>query len=264
MLVHCVSVEILRLSAYHLEYWQSGLHLLPELAAWDDVSQTIIVADLHLGKVASFQDSGIPLPEGPDEATLLRLGQLVDSHSAQRVLVLGDVFHARKPNLEQVLQLLREWHEERPYVQWLIVPGNHDRRVPWQEWMPWAQILAEGAMLGPWLVYHHPPEHISLDVKVLRLAGHLHPGVELGPSSMTKLRSKCFWLKNQTLIFPAFGDFTGLEILKREPGERVWVTVHDKVVELPEVDWTKLRKRARSYLPKTGAATHTHSPHFHS
>jgi uncharacterized protein len=235
------------LNSYLLEHWQQPLHLLPELAAWDEQLRTIIVADLHLGKTASFQDAGIPLPEGADTMTLQRLGRLVDRHSAQHVLVLGDVFHARRPNQEHVLELLRQWHAQRPQVQWIVVPGNHDRRVPWSEWMPWAQVLPEGAAWGAWIAHHHPPEQVPAGPRILRFAGHLHPGIELGPRSMKKLRSKCFWLKNQTLIFPAFGDFTGLEIVQREPGERIWVSVHDKVVELPEVDWTKLLQKTKTF-----------------
>jgi uncharacterized protein len=38
--------------------------LLPGRAAWMPATRTLLVADLHLGKAATFRHAGIPVPEG--------------------------------------------------------------------------------------------------------------------------------------------------------------------------------------------------------
>ena len=42
------------------------LRLLPERAVWWAEQETLLVADLHLGKPASFRAGGAPVPEGAD------------------------------------------------------------------------------------------------------------------------------------------------------------------------------------------------------
>ena len=52
--------------------------LLPRRALWWRAMRTLFVADVHLGKAETFRTLGVPVPAGPTEATLARLGTLVD------------------------------------------------------------------------------------------------------------------------------------------------------------------------------------------
>ena len=47
--------------------------LLPGRAAVLPASATLLVADLHLGKAATFRKAGIPVPEGSAQRDLARL-----------------------------------------------------------------------------------------------------------------------------------------------------------------------------------------------
>jgi len=60
-------------------------------------------ADLHLGKAATFRRAGIPVPEGTSARDLARLATLVRDTGADRLLILGDLFHARVGCTERVL-----------------------------------------------------------------------------------------------------------------------------------------------------------------
>ena len=202
------------------------LQLLPEGAAFDAARGLLFVSDLHLGKTAVFRDSGIALPEGPDDRILARLAALILKTEPTSLVVLGDVFHARSPSTQQVVEKLAQLRSGLP---WLVVPGNHDRRVPWAEWLPSAEILDEGDLMGPWCVRHFPPQESGSPT----LCGHLHPGVAFGPSRQRKVKLPCFWQRRGTLILPAFGDFTGLKLIDREANDRVWVTIRDQVTEVP-------------------------------
>jgi uncharacterized protein len=204
------------------------LTLLPSHAAHDEARRTVFVADLHLGKTSAFREAGLALPDGSDDDTLERLSRVVYSTNASQLVILGDLFHARIEGFEKVISNLRDWHE-RHRIEWIIVPGNHDRRVPWKEWIPWAEILPEGANVGPWRVSHHPSD----DNESLTLCGHLHPAISLGNARMSRMKTPCFWRRGNCLVLPAFGAFTGLSRIEREPDDAVWVPCEDRVVSVP-------------------------------
>jgi uncharacterized protein len=212
-----------------ITHGKHSLHLLPEGAVWDAVRRTLFVADLHLGKTAVFRDAGLTLPDGADASILQRLAVLAGKMGARTLAVLGDVFHARSPGTGRVVEALAWWRQAHPKLHWLIVPGNHDHRVPWSQWLPGAEILSEGDALGPWRLAHYPPEQSD----GLTLCGHLHPGIALGAARQRKLKLPCFWQRRGALVLPAFGDFTGLRMITREPGDRVWVAVQDRVSAVP-------------------------------
>lgn len=207
-----------------------SLYLLPEGAAFDAERRSLFVSDLHLGKTAVFRDAGLALPDGPDAAMLLRLSQLVKRTEARTLVVLGDVFHARSPGLAVAVRELARWRDDHADLRWKIVPGNHDRRIPWNDWLPDAEVLEdESAKHGPWRLAHFPPETAG----DITLCGHLHPGIAIGSAHQRKLRLPCFWWRNRALVLPAFGDFTGLAMIERISDDRVWVAVNDRVTEVP-------------------------------
>ena len=212
-----------------LRFHEHTLHLMPEGAAWDAAQRVLFVTELHLGKAAVFREAGLTLPDGADAAILQRLSVLAGRLGACTLAVLGDVFHARSPGTERTVAALNTWRQTHAGLRWIIVPGNHDRRVPWAQWLPDAEILSEGELCGPWQLAHHPPEQSD----AVMLCGHLHPGIAFGPPRQRKARLPCFWLRRGVLILPAFGGFTGLRLIEREPGDRVWVTVQDRVAEVP-------------------------------
>jgi uncharacterized protein len=215
-----------------LHYGPHSLTLLPQGAVWDADSRSLILSDLHLGKTGIFQHAGLALPEGADADTLAKLSRLCTDLQPLQLLICGDLLHARSAGTEPALEMLQNWQHQHPLPQWIIIPGNHDRRVPWGQWLPWATILPEGSLCGPWQLFHHPPEIPALP-DTLRICGHLHPGIALGHARMSKLKAKCFWLRDQTLVLPAFGSFTGADPIARQLGDSAWVINADRVVKLP-------------------------------
>jgi DNA ligase-associated metallophosphoesterase len=212
-----------------IDFCGRPLFLLPSGAVFDAETRALFIADLHLGKSAVFRDSGLSVPDGPDAAVLARIGNALAQTSAQTLVILGDLFHARGATMEHTLSLLTAWRKDRPVLRWIVVPGNHDRRIPWQTWLPEAEILSEGAGFGRWQLAHHPPARSEVPV----LCGHLHPGVSFGQVRRRKVQAPCFWQRRGVLVLPAFGEFTGLKIITRETGDRVWLATGDRVMEVP-------------------------------
>ena len=201
------------------------LRLLADGGVFDPATRTLFVADLHLGKTTVFREAGLALPDGPDATILDRLSRMITSTCAETLVILGDVFHARAQGIERALGA---WCSERPRLRLRVVPGNHDRCIPWNEWLPGAGILAKGDRVGPWCVAHHPPGN----AETITLCGHLHPGIAIGKARERKLRVPCFWLRRGALVLPAFGEFTGLGMIEREADDRVWIGGAGKIVEL--------------------------------
>jgi uncharacterized protein len=212
-----------------IDFCGHPLFLLASGAAFDAKTCALFIADLHLGKSAIFRNAGLGVPDGPDADVLARIEQSLAKTSAQTLVLLGDVFHARGANFEQTLSLLTAWRRQHPALRWVIVPGNHDRKIPWDKWLPDAEILNEGSAFGPWTLAHHPPESSPSPV----LCGHLHPGISFGHARRRKVKAPCFWQRRAVLVLPAFGEFTGLAIIERETGDRVWIAAGERAMEVP-------------------------------
>ena len=214
------------------------LLLLPQRALfWPDHS-TLLVADLHLGKAATFRAAGIPAPEGTTAATLGRLSTVVRLTKAQCLIVLGDLVHAAEGLTEQVCETMARWRAAHAHLALTLVTGNHDRRagqLP-ENW----QLQSAGLQLEarPFLLLHHPEPVAG----AYFLAGHVHPAIRLQGVGRQRLKLPCFWFGGEGGILPAFGAFTGNHLLKPKMGEQVYAVAEDVVIpihpaETSQRDW---------------------------
>ena len=69
-----------------------GITLLPEKAAWLPASQTLLVADWHLGKARHFRKEGIYMPPAGTGKELDTLQLLMELYRPGTVIFLGDLF----------------------------------------------------------------------------------------------------------------------------------------------------------------------------
>ena len=191
--------------------------LLAERALYWTRERTLFVADVHLGKAAAFRASGIPLPRGSTAADLARLTRLIDGTAATRVVVLGDLLHARAGRVAALGDAFVAWREKHRALEILLVRGNHDAHAgdPPDEWK--VRCVDEPCALPPFLACHRiesPPAGYAL-------CGHLHPGVRLHGAAGQSARLPCFVLGVRRAILPAFGRFTGLADVSPSPGDQL-------------------------------------------
>jgi DNA ligase-associated metallophosphoesterase len=203
------------------------LQLLPDRAIWWPARQTLVVADVHLGKGAAFRKAGLPVPAGSSEKNLRRLDALLAMTAAQRLVVLGDLVHARSSHDAGLLDAVTRWREARAEVAMLLIRGNHDRsagRVP----AAWSTVEQEEPFEEGELTFSHQPR---CDLPAPVLAGHIHPVVSLRDFDRSTLRVPCFVIESdRCLTLPAFGAFTGGFAMKRAEGQRLYVTSGKKVI----------------------------------
>ena len=99
------------------------IELLPEKALKLTVSNILIIADLHLGKIEHFRLSGINLPASAASQTEERLSKLIVKHQPSRVIFLGDLFHSIKNHSFNSFQTLLKSFDN---ITFDLVIGNHD------------------------------------------------------------------------------------------------------------------------------------------
>lgn len=212
-----------------LIHTQSGetLHLLPDRAIYWPRTATLIVADVHLGKAAAFRRLGVPVPAGATQHDLARIDTLLTACNAQRLLVLGDLFHTAPVAGEAAIEgfaALRVAHAQR---QFTVVAGNHDRA--------WRQLPSEWHIQWLTAALHEPPfvfQHEPLaDARGYALGGHIHPCVRLRGGG-DSARLPVFWFGANVGVLPSFGSFTGGYTVRPAAGDVLIAVTPDGLAKL--------------------------------
>ena len=204
------------------------LHLLPQRAAYWAEARTLLVADAHFGKAATFRALGVPVPGGTTADALRRLDGALAETSARRVIFLGDLLHAREGRAAATLDAIAAWRARHADIEMVLVRGNHDRGAGDPPDATGIRCADAPLLEAPFALAHHPGA--SRDGYVL--AGHLHPGATLLGGGRQRERLPCFWFRPAGAVLPAFGDFTGLAEIEPAPGDRVFVVAGGEVVEV--------------------------------
>jgi DNA ligase-associated metallophosphoesterase len=202
--------------------------LLPERALYRADRRTLIVADPHWGKGAAFRAGAVPIPGADLDADLERLSRAIDRTSATRLVVLGDLLHAREGRQRSVLDQIEDWLARHPGLERLLVRGNHDEKAG-DPPTAWGFEVVDEPFVDGAFVYRHFPEPSDAGYV---LAGHLHPGARLFGRGDQSLRLPCFHAGQRVMVLPAFGSFTGLATVKPKPGDGLHVIADGEVIPI--------------------------------
>lgn len=205
------------------------VELLAERALHWPRERTLFVADVHLGKAATFRAHGVPIPGGVTATDLGRLSRLIGRTGAARVVVLGDLLHARAGRVPALDDAVVAWRETHRHVHVILVRGNHDAHAgdPPPAWD--IECVADPCAFAPFLACHEP----VVPASGYALCGHVHPGVRLTGRGEETARLPCFVLGPRHAILPAFGRFTGLALVTPVAGTRLVAIAGDTLFALP-------------------------------
>jgi DNA ligase-associated metallophosphoesterase len=188
------------------------------------------VADLHLGKAATYRALGQPVPGGTTGENLARLDALIERHAPRRLVFLGDFLHAAQART--VLATVEAWRARHAGVAMTLVRGNHDSRAGDPPDTLGIEVVNEPFLLGPFACCHHPQSHATHFV----LAGHLHPVCRLHGAGRDSVRLPCFVSEARQAVLPAFGEFTGGWLVPRAEERRFYAVGGESVWALPSPD----------------------------
>lgn len=217
-------MQDLKITLQENECW-----LMPEKAIFLPQLSTLIIADLHMGKCATFRQAGIAIPIMSSEHDLLILTQIINRVSPKRLIILGDFFHAREAQHQSIYKLLDTWRAQHKSLDIILIKGNHDKHAGNPDMRLEIQCIEE-EMIEPPFIYSH--EIISHE-NYFTLAGHIHPVLYLNGFGKDKLRLPCFYLEKNYCLLPAFGYFTGGYAMRRiSEYTQAFVITENKVIKV--------------------------------
>lgn len=176
--------------------------LLPEKALYFPEIKTLVVADVHWGKAGHFRKHGMAIPGRMSGGNGERLAYLIQKTGADTVVFAGDLFHSRHNN---EVAAFADWRAGFPEIKFQLVIGNHDILTEDFYTACELELFPENLSLGNFRIYHDAPAESDDFV----IHGHIHPGIKLSGRGRQQIALPCFAWSQNTLILPAFGDFTG-------------------------------------------------------
>jgi DNA ligase-associated metallophosphoesterase len=197
--------------------------LLPQKAIYWSDAQTLIVADVHLGKASHFRKNGLAIPMESGMDDLQQLDFLLKAYKPKRLLILGDLFHSEYNQEWEFFGALRRTYSE---IVFHLVRGNHDilKEHHYEKYAieVHAKVLKENDF-----IFSH--DEIPLKEKQFLFTGHIHPGFVLYGKGRQSITLPCFYKKKNALIMPAFGWLTGLAQMPAEKNAEVFVVTEEAV-----------------------------------
>jgi len=202
------------------------LWLLPQKAIFKPFGSTLILADLHLGKSTHFRQKGLNVPKDVLYEDLETLDLLIERYSVKRLLILGDLFHAAE-NSEW--QIFGDWLQSKN-VSTELVKGNHDRLAAASYSKFNIKVHEQDLHEGSFIYTHHPLKDFTGDKFVI--SGHIHPAIVLKGKAYQNIKLECFYFSKYQALLPAFGRFTGNEIILRKKHDDVFVIVGNTIKKI--------------------------------
>jgi DNA ligase-associated metallophosphoesterase len=203
------------------------LLLLPQKAIYWQQQQTLMVADVHLGKTGHFRKAGIAVPRDLEQNDLAVLSDLVAEFKPERIIFLGDLFHS---DMNADWEWFAMWRQQFPNVSIDLVRGNHD--IIADKYYDQLNIaLHKQMIIGPFLMLHHPLTEMDLQlITQYAFCGHIHPGINLTGKGRQSLTLPCFAFGSKQAILPSFGKFTGKVAVRTSKTDKIFAVLKDKVI----------------------------------
>ena len=189
---------------------------------WEE-ENTLLISDVHLGKIAHFRKHGIAIPGNAIGENFKRLDEVVILFNPKKVIFLGDLFHSK---LNNEWKLFCDWvHKMR--LEIILIEGNHDI-ISKQHYCDLKIVVYPKLIISDFLLTHHPTETKGL----FNFCGHIHPGIKLKDLGRQSMKLACFFNKKHQLILPAFGEFTGNYFMKPTTNDKIYAIVNSEVLRV--------------------------------
>ena len=211
----------MRKKGISITWGSSSLEMLPSKALLFPQTKEILICDVHLGKAEYFQRNGIPLTNNSDEENLSRIKNIVKQNNANKLIILGDLFHS-KFSISESLKSKVEFLSESLNIKIELIVGNHDigckiKNISFLDYKKTSDFIFTHELIGRY------------KNNILNICGHYHPKTFL-KNSTDKLSFTCFAMdeKKNILYLPAFGDLTGRYPCKNS--FKKWAIISEKEI----------------------------------
>ncbi len=197
------------------------LILLPEKAVYIKKHKTLLAADLHLGKSSLFRKEGIPVPAELANAELETLAALINKFKPERLIIVGDLFHA-DANLDFIL--FEKWRKGFANLNIDLIRGNHDILTDAEYISLNINIHNEHLLFSNFFLTHKPGKKLENKSNYhYIISAHVHPAVRLRGKGKQSVTLPCFYFGKNYGLLPAFGRFTGSALVHPGANDNVFV-----------------------------------------
>lgn len=186
---------------------------------------TLLLADIHLGKVGHFRKSGIPVPRKAGGVFYDKITKLKNSLNFSQIIFLGDLFHS---SLNNEWFLFENW-VKKSELKIILIKGNHDI-IPKLVFEQVGIKTYDDLKIEKFFFTHHPKKINNCFV----FSGHIHPGVRLIGKGKQIMKFPCFICNKDQIILPSFGGFTGMHLPEIRNGDQVFVITNKEIIEIKE------------------------------
>lgn len=205
--------ELLRLDADRALFWPA--------------QQTLVVADVCLGKSASLHCADIAQSKGNGDDDLARLQGLIQRHAPRQLLVLGPLIHSGAGRHSTWVKRVHDWRASHPTIAMRLLDGNQAYRYDVNRLG--FEVVGGTLLLGPFQLCHRAQSDTQ---KAYVLTGDGHPGVILR-HGWRHHRLPAFRFGAHVGLLPAFGSFAPLQTEPLLAGEQVVAIIPDGLLRLP-------------------------------
>lgn len=189
---------------------------------WEQKSM-LIISDVHLGKVSHFRKFGAAVPQKAIQKNFDLMTEAIEYFKPETICFLGDLFHS---SINKEWQLFEKWIIDQN-LEFILVEGNHDIISPLRYEKLGVKVVPEIQSDG-FLLTHHPEDREGF----FNFSGHIHPAVRLRGAGRQTLRLPCFFQKENQMIVPAFGQFTGSHSLTPSKKDKIFAVTKEAVFEV--------------------------------
>ena len=182
-----------------------GIVALAEGGLWLPERRVLAVADLHVGYEAWHAAHGTTVPRVETRHLSRTLRTLVERLRPDRVVVDGDVVHARTPRTTlSERRALASVLSGAGTADLVLVAGNHDRALADLHEEAPVVTHVEGEVL-----FAHGHATVERPPGAWLVVGHEHPVARLTPVTGPALRLPCFLVDagRRTIVLPALSPW---------------------------------------------------------
>ena len=213
-------------------------------AVYLEAAETLVVADLHLGRAATSNVSA-PLDERGD--LLDRLARLRTAFDPSTVVFAGDVLHSFSTVPDGIDETVTELYDRcvDAGVDVVAIEGNHDRLLE----TIWPTSIESAAKLDDGTVVCHG--HEEPDVEGSRyLIGHDHPAITIeGVKRPCLCVDPTGYRGREIAVLPAFTRFAGGVELNQLRGDAFQSPLVPSVDSLQPIIWDAERETTLEFPP---------------
>ncbi|MDA0176537.1 ICC-like protein phosphoesterase [Mesoflavibacter sp. HG96] len=199
-----------QLATINLKFANQNLLLTNQRALFWETQNALVLSDLHIGKSATFRKNGIPISQSVLIEDLQRLKILIDQFKAEKLIIVGDLFHAE---LNKDIDYFKDWLLQFDNLKLQLIIGNHDRLSETLYEDLNIDIFKPSLNLSPFTFVH---DLYECEEDEFYISGHIHPGYVLKGKGKQFIKLPCYQVFDNHIVLPAFSKFTGLNTNKTD------------------------------------------------